>query len=245
MNAIWKNKGTRALLIIIIAVSFVFVISVAQKHFRNKGAKTESTNELSDVFAILSGTESLTLDGLNPILPSGTLVITNENSSSSDEVSDTSQLSEAASTPDNSTKSTTHAYVVDKNEFTANIQGDFKYSVKDGYAVIDSYLGNGGTVRIPASIGGYKVYALGGNSFSGIGGGAGQKITSVIIAPGIERIEGKAFSSCINLSSVTIPESVNYISEFAFEGCPNLVIKCSASSFACSFAAENNIVYTN
>ncbi|MGI6745515.1 MAG: leucine-rich repeat protein [Acutalibacteraceae bacterium] len=245
MNAIWKNKGTRALLIILIAVIVVAAVSAGQKHFGDKNAQTESMGEASDSPADLVGTQPLIPDVLNPVLPSGPIVITNANTSSLSEGSETSELTGLSSQGDSSTKHTEPEYSIDKNEFNANIQGDFKYSVTDGYAVIDTYLGNGGTVRIPANIGGHKVYAVGGSSFSGIGGGSGQKITSVIIASGIERIEGKAFSSCINLSSVTIPDSVNYISEFAFEGCPNLVIKCSASSFARSYASENNIVYTN
>lgn len=48
------------------------------------------------------------------------------------------------------------------------------------------------------------------------------EITSVIIPNSIEYIGGSAFSKCKNLTSVTIPGSVKKIGKWAFEGCSGL-----------------------
>lgn len=49
-----------------------------------------------------------------------------------------------------------------------------------------------------------------------------RNIGTVKIENGIERIEDSAFIYCFNLRSISIPESVNYISKYAFKGCKNL-----------------------
>ncbi len=73
-------------------------------------------------------------------------------------------------------------------------QGLFNYTIADGKATITRYTGPGGNVAIPATIDG--------NPVSGIHSGA--------------------FRNCIDITGVTIPESVTSIGEQAFYGCSSL-----------------------
>lgn len=246
IKALLKNKGIRAAIIIIIGIVIVFAITSCQKHINNKNNQgTSGTDGLSGVSAdaAVDLTQSLE-DALSSLMTGGTSETQTQADTTAATSADTASETSASETED-TTGTTKVNYSINGNDFTHNIQGEFKYTVFDGYAVIDNYFGSGGAVKIPSDIGGYPVKAVGGSAFSGIGGGAGQKITSVVIASGVERIESKAFSSCVKLTSVSIPDSVTYIGSFAFEGCPKLVIRCSESSYARTFASENNMEYTN
>ncbi len=243
IKALLKNKGVRAAVIIFMGIVIVFAVTSCQKHMKNKNnQETDRTGESSVVPADAAADSSRSVeDALSSRAASSVF----ETQAASTAAADTAASEPPVSETEDTTGTTRVDYSINDNDFTNNIQGDFKYTVIDGHAVIDNYFGNGGAVKIPSDIGGYPVKAVGGSAFSGIGGGAGQKITSVVIAFGVERIESKAFSSCVNLTSVSIPDSVTYIGAFAFEGCPKLVIKCSEDSYARTFASENNMEYTN
>lgn len=71
-------------------------------------------------------------------------------------------------------------------------------------------------IIIPNEIGFIKIKKIIFMSFSQ------RNIGTVKIENGIERIEDSAFIYCFNLRSISIPESVNYISKYAFKGCKNL-----------------------
>lgn len=71
-------------------------------------------------------------------------------------------------------------------------------------------------IIIPNEIGFIKIKKIVFMSFSQ------RNIGTVKIENGIERIEDSAFIYCFNLRSISIPESVNYISKYAFKGCKNL-----------------------
>lgn len=71
-------------------------------------------------------------------------------------------------------------------------------------------------IVIPNEIGFIKIKKIIFMSFSQ------RNIGTVKIENGIERIEDSAFIYCFNLRSISIPESVNYISKYAFKGCKNL-----------------------
>lgn|GEM_PF-6863526 len=49
-----------------------------------------------------------------------------------------------------------------------------------------------------------------------------NKITSISITNGVERIEDYAFAGCTSLTSIYIPPTVNYIGAHAFDGCTSL-----------------------
>ena len=70
------------------------------------------------------------------------------------------------------------------------------------------------------------------------------KITSVTIPGYVTSIFGGALEYCDKLTSITIPRTVCFISDDAFYGCTNLVIRCYKRSAAHAYAMENNISYT-
>ncbi len=96
----------------------------------------------------------------------------------------------------------------------ADTEGDYTYTVSNGYATITKYNGSGGDVTIPSKLGGYPVVNINW-AFKGC-----SSLTSVIIPEGVRSIHS-AFADCCNLTSATIPSTVSDIS-YAFEGCSSL-----------------------
>ena len=84
-------------------------------------------------------------------------------------------------------------------------------TTSNGEVTIDSYIGAGGAVIIPSTIGGLPVVAIGDDAFYGVTG-----LTSVTIPSGVTSIGDSAFFNCTGLTSVTIPSGVTYIGNHAF-----------------------------
>lgn len=94
---------------------------------------------------------------------------------------------------------------------------DYVYSyVQSGYS-IDKYKGNEKEVIIPSEINGKPVLKLSINCFSNC-----TSITSVKIPDKVDYIGKRAFENCTSLQSVTIPNSVKQLEEYAFSGCTSL-----------------------
>ena len=124
-------------------------------------------------------------------------------------------------------------------------ESDFEFDAAT--FTITKYVGKGGDVEIPASIGGVPVYVIGDEAFAApdptspwaYTNGA---ITSVIIPDEVSSINdgafrnnwslktikmpnnlttigSGAFSNCRSLSSITIPDGVTYIGNWAFSSC--------------------------
>ena len=87
----------------------------------------------------------------------------------------------------------------------------------DTYAVITEYRGADTNIRIPETINGVKVAAIGDGAFSGC-----ESLTSVVIPKGVTSIGNSAFYRCSSLTSVVIPEGVTLIGNWAFRGCSSL-----------------------
>ena len=94
-------------------------------------------------------------------------------------------------------------------------ESDFEYGASNGRAIIRKYKGAGGTVEIPATLGGDPV--------------TGMKM--------------QAFIECTSLKSVSMPESMTWIGDSAFAGCtgleqvefsPNLTTIGPNSFYACN-----------
>lgn len=119
-------------------------------------------------------------------------------------------------------------------------ESDFEYSASNGTATITKYKGAGGTVEIPATLGGYPVTAIGMHAFvectslksvsmpesmTSIGNSAFIGCTgleSVKLPAGLKSIGEKAFYSCTSLTSVVVPDKVTSIGSLAFFGCLKL-----------------------
>lgn len=99
----------------------------------------------------------------------------------------------------------------------------YVYTVENNKANIIRYEGEGTSLTIPSTIGGYAVEGIGDEAFK-----ENQEVTSVIISEGISTIGISAFQSCENLQSVQIPSTITVWKEdssynnSAFEGCTGL-----------------------
>lgn len=89
--------------------------------------------------------------------------------------------------------------------------GDFSVKLYSSYAVISEYTGKDSTVNVPASVNDKAVLSIGSYCFSG-----NQNIKEVVLPDGLRIIEKGAFEDCSALCSVTLPSSLERISDFAF-----------------------------
>lgn len=119
-------------------------------------------------------------------------------------------------------------------------ESDFEYDVNNGTATITKYKGAGGTVEIPATLGGYPVTGIqmqafikctslksvsmpesmtwiGDSAFAGCTG-----LKQVEFSPNLTTIGPNSFYSCNGLTSVVVPDKVTSIESLAFFGCLNL-----------------------
>lgn len=74
-----------------------------------------------------------------------------------------------------------------------------------------------GRVAVPESIDGYEVVALGALAFADC-----QKLESVVLPNGLERIGNRAFLRCIALESVVLPPKVKTIGKWAYNSCESM-----------------------
>lgn len=66
-------------------------------------------------------------------------------------------------------------------------------------------------------------------------------IQSVVAPDGLQVIGTRAFADCANLKCITLPDSVSYIAEDAFENTPDVVIFASVGSYAWQWAEKQDI----
>ena len=135
-------------------------------------------------------------------------------------------------------------------------ESDFECSVDNGTAAITKYKGAGGTVEIPATLGGDPVTGIqmqafiectslksvsmpesmtwiGDSAFAGCTG-----LKQVEFSPNLTAIGSKSFYSCNGLTSVVVPDKVTSIESLAFFGCLNLesiTIPASVTTLNSSF----------
>ena len=81
------------------------------------------------------------------------------------------------------------------------------------YVKISEYIGANADVVIPTDINGYPVKVIGEGAFA-----EKQKMTSVIIPEGVEKLEHGAFYNCQNLKSVKFPSTIKTVEENIFSG---------------------------
>lgn len=94
---------------------------------------------------------------------------------------------------------------------------DYSYDVVNGAATITDYLGSGGDITIPSTLGGYPVTAIKNQAFAGT-----SSLTGVVIPDSVKKIGYMAFSNCGNLKSATLPNGLVTIEDELFYGCKSL-----------------------
>lgn len=100
----------------------------------------------------------------------------------------------------------------------AEIDGDWRYTVSNGKAVITGYAGSETTLTVPAKVGTYQVSAV-----TGIANAALQaRITSITFSAGINEIGPSLCKGYSALQSVTLPDTITTIGGNAFSNCPKL-----------------------
>jgi hypothetical protein len=121
----------------------------------------------------------------------------------------------------------------------AATDGTFNYTVTGGAATVDLYIGSGGNVVIPATLGGAPVTRIGNQAFQnkltvtgvtipgtvtslGMASFGNTGLTSVSIPNSVAVIEVFAFQANASLTRVNIGSGVTSIQPFAFASCPNL-----------------------
>ena len=110
-------------------------------------------------------------------------------------------------------------------------KSEYKYTTQNGQITITKYTGNAIDVKIPSTIDGSPVVAIGEEAFSGM------QIRSVSIPSGVKEIGWFAFSACTVLESVTVPSSVTKVGYGAFDYCPkSLKITCEKGSYIEAYA---------
>ncbi len=143
----------------------------------------------------------------------------------------------------------------------ANSNGDYTYDVRDdGTIEITKYNGSASNLNIPSTIDGKQVSYIGSDSFRG-----NKYLNSVTIPDSVKVIQSRAFAECSNLSTlkfgknvekiydyvfyqtniteITLPEKLNYISGIAFLG--NCVIKnINVDANNTNFSSNNGIVFS-
>lgn len=135
-------------------------------------------------------------------------------------------------------------------------ESDFEYGVNKDTATITKYKGAGGTVEIPATLGGYPVTGIqmqafikctslksvsmpesmtwiGNSAFAGCTG-----LEQVEISPNLTAIGPNSFYSCNGLTSVVVPDKVTSIGSLAFFGClklESITVPAGITTLASSF----------
>ena len=106
-------------------------------------------------------------------------------------------------------------------QFTASAAeykyGGYKYVIINSSIKITRYEGSATVLNIPSSINGYPVKAIGNGAFN-----ACVNVTDVTIPDTVTELGDSAFYECFGLKSVKLSKNINRISSFAFCRCPVL-----------------------
>lgn len=93
------------------------------------------------------------------------------------------------------------------------VEGNYVYTVTDGNATIEDYLGTDTEIVIPSTIAGKPVTQIGSMSFW-----MDDNMTSVVIPEGVTTIGKQAFNGNDNLANIQLPSTLTTIGERAFWG---------------------------
>lgn len=110
------------------------------------------------------------------------------------------------------------SFTVSAEEDTTLTFGDFSYEVlEDDTLCITGYTGSGGDVSIPPEIDGKAVSTLGDELFWYM-----ESVTSVTLPDSLEYIGARVFQNCTSLTEVVLPDTIHEIGDACFLGCSRL-----------------------
>ena len=93
------------------------------------------------------------------------------------------------------------------------VESNFQYRVTDNQAILTAYLGDGQTITLPETLGGYPVTGIGYRAFYG-----NDAVETIVLPDGIKTIEDSAFAECSNLKSIKLPEKLTTIGRDIIRG---------------------------
>lgn len=97
------------------------------------------------------------------------------------------------------------------------VEGDYEYTVANEKAIITKYIGEGGDVIIPSTLGGLPVRVISYEAFI-----SNSSVISVVIPEGVKELAAQSFFDCRSLTNVVIPNSITTIGPGAFYLCESL-----------------------
>lgn len=120
--------------------------------------------------------------------------------------------------------------------------GTYTYTTNSGTITLTGYVGAGGDMVIPGSIGNMPVAGIGPGAFAGLDG-----LTGIAIPATVTSIGDYAFNNCVNLADAAIPYAVTNIGVQAFANCGSLtavtipggVVGIGDNAFDCCFGVQN------
>ncbi|MEI6809308.1 MAG: leucine-rich repeat domain-containing protein [bacterium] len=102
---------------------------------------------------------------------------------------------------------------------------DYLFWTNNGTVTISGYVGTGGDVTVPHTLGGLPVTRIGNlasDNWGDLVPCVNSNLTSVIIPSSVTNISDCAFLLCLSLTNVTISRGVTSIGDGAFCHCPSL-----------------------
>jgi hypothetical protein len=122
---------------------------------------------------------------------------------------------------------------------------EFTYTANgSGEATITGYTGSESVVKVPHSIDGHPVVAIGNGSFKGI-----SALKEIEIPVSVTSIEDSVFNGCIALEKVELANGLTFLGERVFKDCvslteitiPNSLENCGYNQYYNSY--DNGIFY--
>lgn len=108
--------------------------------------------------------------------------------------------------------------------------GNYEYIVENGSSQLVKYLGSNTSLTIPSSLGGYPVTVIAEKCFNG-----NKNLQTVSIPSSVKVIGKSAFSLCLNLKKVSLPSGLQRIEDGAFS---NTSIGVLTIPYSVSFIGE-------